>query len=121
MKYALLIYQDAAFEKHWANANDDQRRELYADYGEFSKLLEERGAMLGGKELALSHTATTVRGDRTDAVITDGPFAEVAEQLGGFYLVEARDLDEAIEFARALPSDIVEVRPIVEPEDRPDQ
>jgi len=116
MKYALLIYQDAAFEEHWANADDDQRRALYAEYGAFSQLLEERSAMVEGNELGLSHTATTVRTQDGDAVVTDGPFAEVTEQLGGYYVVEASDLDEALEFARALPSEIVEVRPVVEPE-----
>jgi hypothetical protein len=121
MKYALLIYQDAAFEERWANATDHERQELYAQYGAFGKLLAEREAMVGGNELAVSATATTVRGNGADAVITDGPFAEVAEQLGGYYVVEARDIDEAIEFARALPSDVVEVRPIVEQEDRPAQ
>jgi hypothetical protein len=120
MKYALLIYQDRAFEQHWADATDDQRRALYAEYGEFGKLLDQRNAMVGGSELGLSHTATTVRKRDGDVVITDGPFAEVAEQLGGFYIVEARDIDEALELARALPSETVEVRPVVEAEDRPD-
>jgi hypothetical protein len=118
MKYALLIYQDAAFEREWAEATDEQKRELYAQYGEFGKLLAERNAMVGGNELGLSHTATTVRKRDGEAVVTDGPFAEVAEQLGGFFIVDAADLDQALEFAKALPSDVVEVRPVVEPEDR---
>ena len=121
MKYALLIYQDKAFEDHWANATEDQKRELYLEYGKFGKLLESRGAGRGGAELAVSADATTVRTNGSgDSVVTDGPFAEVAEQLGGFYIVEAADLDEAIEYARALPSEIVEVRPIVGEDDRPD-
>jgi hypothetical protein len=112
MRYMLLIYQDAEFERSWAEASDAEKQELYARYGAFGALLEERKAYVGGGELALSHTATTVRADGDDFVVTDGPFAEVAEQLGGFYVVEARDLDEALEFARALPSDVVEVRPL---------
>ena len=120
MQYALLIYQDAAFEEFWANANDDRRRELYAEYTKFGESLAQRGAVVGGNELAVSSTATTVRGSGADAVVTDGPFAEVAEQLGGYYIVSARDLDEAIEFARALPADTVEVRPVVEQEHRPE-
>jgi hypothetical protein len=112
MRYMLLIYQDADFERSWAEAGDAEKQELYARYGAFGALLEERKAYVAGEELALSHTATTVRQDGDDFVVTDGPFAEVAEQLGGFYIVEARDLDEALEFARALPSETVEVRPI---------
>jgi hypothetical protein len=120
MRYALLIYQDNAFEEDWANADDDRRRALYAEYGKFGRLLEQRNAMVGGSELAVSRTATTVRKRNGDVAITDGPFAEVAEQLGGFYIVEARDIDEALELARALPSDVVEVRPVIEAGDRPD-
>jgi hypothetical protein len=112
MRYMLLIYQDAEFERRWADASDAEKEKLYARFGAFGALLEERKAYVAGEELALSHTATTVREDGDDFVVTDGPFAEVAEQLGGFYIVEARDLDEALEFARALPSDVVEVRPI---------
>jgi hypothetical protein len=116
MKYALLIYQDADFERHWADASDQQKQELYEQYTAFGTLLAERDAMVDGNELGLSHTATTVRKQDGEAVVTDGPFAEVAEQLGGYYIVNAADLDEALEFARALPSDVVEVRPVIEQE-----
>jgi hypothetical protein len=115
MKYALLIYQDADFERYWADADDQQKQELYARYTAFGNMLAERNAVVDGNELGLSHTATTVRTkDGGDAVVTDGPFAEVAEQLGGYYIVNAADLDEALEFARALPNDVVEVRPVIE-------
>ena len=109
MKYALLIYQ---VEKEWAAADEEQRRRAYAAHGRFAALLGERGAALGGEELALSGTATTVR---RDGLLTDGPYAETAEQLGGFYLVEAADLDEALEYARELAAmgDVIEVRPVV--------
>jgi hypothetical protein len=110
MKYALLIY---ANEKVWAEATEEERRETYAEHGRFSELLAERNAAIGGAELALTTTATTVRKRGGEVVLTDGPFAETTEQLGGFYLVEAADLAEAIEFAKALPADTVEVRPIV--------
>jgi hypothetical protein len=116
MKYALLIYQDKAFEEQWANPSEELRDEVYGAFGEFGKLLEQRNAMIDGNELGLSHTATTVRKRNGEVAVTDGPFAEVAEQLGGYYVIQAADLDEALEFARALPSDTVEVRPIVEPE-----
>ena len=118
MQYALLIYQDAAFEREWADATDERKQELYAQYGAFGKLLAERNAMVGGNELGLSHTATTVRKRDGEAVVTDGPFAEVAEQLGGYYIVDAADIDEALEFARALPNDVVEVRPVVAHEEQ---
>jgi hypothetical protein len=114
MKYMLLIYQDAAFEQEWATATDAQKQEVYDQHVAFGRMLEERGALAGGAELGLSHTATTVRRNGDGHVVTDGPYAELAEQLGGYYLVEARDLDEALELARALPSDVVEVRPLAE-------
>jgi hypothetical protein len=116
MKYALLIYQDKAFEAQWANPSDELRAEVYGAYTEFGKLLEQRNAMIDGNELGLSHTATTVRKRNGEVAVTDGPFAEVAEQLGGYYVIQAGDLDEALELARALPSETVEVRPIVEQE-----
>lgn len=116
MKYALLIYQDADFERFWADATDEQKQELYAQYGAFGRLLAERNAMVDGNELGLSHTATTVRKQDGEAVVTDGPFTEVAEQLGGYYIVDAADLDEALQLAKALPSDVVEVRPVIEQE-----
>jgi hypothetical protein len=114
MKYALLIYQDKAFEAQWADPSDELKAEIYGAYSEFGKLLEQRGAMVDGNELGLSHTATTVRKRNGEIAVTDGPFAEVAEQLGGYYVIEAADLDEALELAKALPSDLVEVRPIVD-------
>jgi hypothetical protein len=116
MKYALLIYQDKAFEAQWADPSEELREEIYGAFAEFGKLLEQRGAMIEGNELGLSHTATTLRKRNGDVAVTDGPFAEVAEQLGGYYVVEAADLDEALEYARALPNDVVEVRPVVEME-----
>jgi hypothetical protein len=112
MKYALLIYQDAEFERFWASATDAERTALYAEFEAFAELAGDR--IVGGHELALSGTATTVRKRGGDVVLSDGPFAEVAEHLGGYFIVEARDLDEALELARALPDGTVEVRPVVE-------
>lgn len=119
MEYALLIYGD---EKVWAGRTDEERRELTARHDTFARMLVRRGAMRGGKELALAGNATTLRRQREsveDAVsVTDGPFAETAEVLGGFYLIEAADLDEAIALAKELPELVVEIRPIVPgPED----
>ena len=110
MEYALLIYGD---EKVWESFTEAEAQENHARHGKFMKLLQERDAMRGGAELTRSHTATTVRDTGNGEVsVTDGPFTEAAEQLGGFYLIEAADLDDAIALAKALPEGIVEVRPV---------
>jgi len=110
MQYALLIYGD---EKVWAARADDESREHGARHERFAKMLQDRDAMRGGKELALASSATTLRHQGDDVSVTDGPFAETTEVLGGFYLIEAADLDEAIELAKAVPEGVVEIRPIV--------
>jgi hypothetical protein len=110
MEYALLIYGD---EKLWDGAGEAERRETYAQHERFMKMLEDRGAARGGAELASTTSATTLRHGGDDVSVTDGPFAETAEQFGGFYLVEAADLAEAIDLAKQLPAATVEVRAIV--------
>jgi hypothetical protein len=110
MEFALLIY---SVEKTWASAGEDERREMYAQYEKFSAMLQDAGAIRGGAELALTNTARTVRHRGDELSVTDGPFAETAEQFGGFYLVEAADLDAALEFAKQLPASVVEVRALV--------
>lgn len=127
MKYALLLYQDKAFEAEWEAMGPDERAPVYAQFQAFTEAAEAAGAkVLGGNELSLSHTATTVRrtsGARTataagrdgeEFVITDGPFAEVTEHLGGYFEVEARDLDHILGVVRSLPAGTTEIRPIVE-------
>ncbi len=119
MKYALLLYQDREFEDQWAAMSQDERQEVLAQFAAFDEAVHEHGGqILGGNELGLSHTATTVRrgatGEGDDFVVTDGPFAEVAEHLGGYYEIEARDLDHAIELVRFLPVGTTEIRPIVD-------
>jgi hypothetical protein len=109
MEYALLIYGD---EKVWESFDEAEQQENHRRHQRFLKMLQERDAMRGGAELSRSADATTVRGTGDDVSVTDGPFAEAAEQLGGFYLIEAADLDEAIALAKALPEGIVEVRPV---------
>jgi hypothetical protein len=116
MQYALLIYGD---EREWTEVSDSDKAAMYAEYEKFGRMLEERGAIRGGAELVATSAATTVRATGGETLVTDGPFAETTEQLGGFYLVEAADLDEAIEYAKALPAGTVEVRPVVEQQDRP--
>jgi hypothetical protein len=114
MQYALLIYGD---ERAWANASEEEQRAAYARHEAFLAMLRERDAVVGGAQLDSSWKGATVRkpGGEAEGLVTDGPFAEMAEQLAGFYLVRARDLDEAVELARALPSPggAVEVRPLV--------
>ena len=110
MEYALLIYGD---EKVWGARDEDERRENESRHGRFARMLQERDAMRGGKELASTSDATTLRHQGDEVSVTDGPFAETAEVLGGFYLIEAADLDEAIALTRELPEGVVEIRPIV--------
>jgi hypothetical protein len=109
MEYALLIYGD---EKVWASRDEEQTRESGERHGRFAKMLQERDAIRGGKELAPASSATTLRHNGDDVSVTDGPYAETAEVLGGFYLIEAADLDEAIALAKELPEGVVEIRPI---------
>jgi hypothetical protein len=110
MEYALLIYGD---EKVWASRTEDEGRANRARHERFATMLQERGAIRGGNELAAASTATTVRHHGDEVGVTEGPYAEAAEQLGGYYVIEAADLDAAIAFAKQLPEGVVEIRPIV--------
>jgi hypothetical protein len=115
MKYALLLYQTREFEERWEAMGDEERGAVLAEFAAFDAAVAEQGGrVLGGNELGLSHTATTLRRSGDEVTITDGPFAEVAEHLGGYYEIEARDLDHALELARHLPEGTTEIRPIVE-------
>ena len=108
MKYLLMIYDN---EKRWEKGYDP--KEL-AEYGAFSK--EFSGSILGGHALKPSATATTVRVREGKRLTSDGPFAETKEQLSGFYLIEAKDLDEALATAAKIPAaryGSIEVRPIM--------
>jgi hypothetical protein len=113
MKYAVLIYQDAEFERFWASASAAERAAVYAGFEAFAAAAGDR--LVEGRELALSGTATTVRKQHGEVVLSDGPFAEVAEQLGGYLIVEAADLDEVLGLVRELPDGTVEIRPVAEP------
>jgi hypothetical protein len=87
-----------------------------AEYNAYSQMLTDRGANAGGEALQPVTTATSVRVRNGETLTTDGPFAETKEALGGFYLVEARDLDEALELAAACPGakyGTIEVRPVI--------
>jgi hypothetical protein len=114
MRYALLIYTDSdQWQKEYADRPEGSEMQEYLTY---SQLLVDRGAMAGGEPLEPTSTATTVRLRGGQRLVTDGPFAETKEALGGFYLIEARDLDAAIEFAAQCPgarTGSVEVRPVM--------
>ena len=113
MQYLLLIYDN---EKTWADMPQEESGRLFGEYMQFTKDIKASGNYLGGEALQPISTATTVRvrGGKTSK--TDGPFAETREQLGGYYLIEAKDLDEATAIAARIPSakiGSIEVRPIM--------
>jgi hypothetical protein len=114
MKYLLMICGD---EKMWADMSEAQRSAEHAEYGKFGAAIKKSGNYVAGQALQPTSTATTVRVRDGKTLTTHGPFAETREQLGGFYLVEARDLDEATAMAARIPSartGCVEVRPILD-------
>lgn len=114
MKYLLLIYEDESI----ARARSEQEsQELFSAYTSYTHALKEAGVYLGGDALQSVSTATTVRVRGSQTTMTDGPFAETKEQLGGYYLIDAPDLDSALRWASLLPSSksgSVEVRPLWE-------
>jgi hypothetical protein len=111
MKYMLLIYAD---EKVWT---DNERQACYEESTQFAHQLHEKGQFLGAGPLQPVATATSVKVRDGKRFVTDGPFAETREQLGGYFLVDAKDLDEAIKIASQIPAGrkgTVEIRPMVE-------
>ena len=114
MKYLCLIYDN---EQAMATSPKPDGDVMRADYAAFTEGYTKSGHVLGGNALQPTHTATTVRVRDGKVSTTDGPFAETREQLGGYYLLEAKDLNEAIQIAAKIPSarsGSVEVRPIRE-------
>lgn len=114
MKYMLLIYHE---EQSWDSITEAEREQIYSEYRKLRGDLEARGQFLDGSELQPVTTATAVRVRDGKELITDGPFAETHEQLGGYFLIEAKDLDEATSIAARIPSaktGTVEVRPLME-------
>ncbi len=111
MKYMLLIYAD---EHLWS---DEERERCYQESSALAHRLMAKGHYLAANPLQPIATATSVRVRDDKPLITDGPFAETREQLGGYFLVEANDIDEAIKIARQIPAarlGTVEIRPLVE-------
>ena len=114
MQYLLLIYDDESNKKTATQADTAQ---MMKEYGEFTASIMKTGNMKAGDALQPTSTATTVRVREGKTLKTDGPFAETREQLGGYYLIEAKDLDEAIKIAARIPSarsGSIEVRPVME-------
>ena len=114
MKYLALIYADPKNEPQYGTPEFDA---MLAGYGSFTKAVQDAGVYIAGEALQETDTATSVRvrGGKTET--TDGPFAETKERLGGYYLLDCKDLDEALRYAAMIPSaehGTVEVRPIMD-------
>src|SRR5882724_562220 len=112
MQYLLLIYHS---ETEFGKTTEADKAALYQEYGQLREELSGKGQFLGGSQLAATTAATTVRVRQGQRVVTDGPFAETKEQLGGYFLVNANDLDEATAIAARIPSarnGTIEVRPL---------
>ena len=112
MKYLLTIYDD---ESMWNDAQPGDVNAMMDGYRKFGEEVIANGAYVAGEALETTSTATTVRVKDGERLLTDGPFAETKEQLAGFYLLDCKDLDEAIDYAAKIPgaqSGCVEVRPV---------
>jgi hypothetical protein len=112
MQYVLLIY---ASEEVIAGMSDEERGSYFQEWGQYEGEVQQLGIKTGGKPLQSVSNSTTVRIRDGKSMITDGPFAETKEQLAGFYVLECKDLDEAISFANKMPDakyGTIEVRPV---------
>ncbi|HEX6315492.1 MAG TPA: YciI family protein [Gemmatimonadaceae bacterium] len=114
MRYLCLIYEN---EKSWESMPKEEADAVFGEYFAFTEGIKQSGHHLGGEALQPTQTATTVRVRNGKISTTDGPFAETKEQLGGFYLIDARDLNDAISVASKIPGarfGSVEIRPVVD-------
>jgi hypothetical protein len=114
MKYLLMICSDEVAE---AKMPPEELGALYGAYMDFTNAVKASGAYIGGEALQPTTTATTVRVQGGQIQTTDGPFAETKEQLGGYYLLDCKNLDEAIQWAAKIPSakhGTIEIRPIMD-------
>jgi hypothetical protein len=112
MQYLLMIYQN---EAEYAKIDPATLQKVYEEYGAFTQGIVKSGNFKAGDRLQPTTTATTVRIRDGKTMMTDGPFAETREQLGGYYLIDAKDLDEALAIAAKIPGarfGSIEVRPI---------
>ena len=113
MQYLLLLYRD---EQSWADLPPEERDVIVREYYALTAEMRDRGVYETGAPLRPTTTATTVRVRDDELVVTDGPFAETKEQLGGYYLIDVETLDEALEWAARMPTarrGSIEVRPIL--------
>jgi hypothetical protein len=114
MKFLCIIYND---ESGYADATPDDIAAVFQAHGEFGQAATEAGVFQGGEGLQPTATATTVRVRDGERMLTDGPYAETKEQLGGYYLIECKDLDDALSWAARIPeakTGAVEVRPVMD-------
>lgn len=115
MKYLLTLYRE---ESGWQDVTPEEMREGMEPWSEYGRQVTGAGVFLAGEALQASATATTVRiGEGEDRLVTDGPFVESKEQLGGFYLLDCDDLDQALDWARKVPlgpGGSIEVRPVMD-------
>jgi hypothetical protein len=113
MKYLCLIYDN---ESEWQKFSKEVQDKYMGEYMAFGDSIKKSGQYVGANQLQPSHTATVVRARNGKVSTTDGPFVETKEQLGGYYLIEAKDLDEAIAIAARVPTakfGSIEVRPVM--------
>ena len=114
MQYLLMLYGD---ETAWDRMSEAEQGAEFGAYETFTQSLRDAGAFVAGEALLPTTTAQTVRVQGDETIVTAGPYAETAEQLGGYYLIEAADLDEAIAAAARIPAartGTVEVRPLTQ-------
>jgi hypothetical protein len=114
MKYLLAIYEN---EKSWDHLSEAETQAIMGEYFSFTESVKASGNFVAGEALQPTATATTVRIRDGQRLTTDGPFAETREQLGGFYLIEAKNIDEAIAVASRIPgarTGSIEVRPVID-------
>jgi hypothetical protein len=113
MKYMLMIYHD---EPAWNEHSEAERQQIYGEYRALIQRLQSSGKYLVGDQLQPADTASVVRVRDGKQLVTDGPFAETREQIGGFFMIEVNNLDEAVSIAGQIPSareGSIEVRPVV--------
>ncbi len=113
MKYALLIY---AAEKDWAEKSKEEQDSIYSEYWNYSVDLKKSGRMISCEPLDPTSTATTIRVRDGKTIPTDGPFADTKEQLGGIYVIDVKDLNEAMAWASKIPdarTGSIEIRPLM--------
>ncbi|WP_435738446.1 YciI family protein [Cellulosimicrobium sp. PMB13] len=114
MRFLLLLCED---EQVWAGLRDAHRDEYLRRHDDFAAAVRARGTIVSAEALAPVAAATTLRRDDDRLAVTEGPFAETVEQVGGFYLVDLPDLDAVLDAVALLPPYTVEVRPVVDVDD----